>query len=153
MVSHDWLRKSKRHLFKCDLISYKTPYSILLGRITLRFIPHFHQEVFPQSTNLPDCVLLLLLLLLLSCVWLFATPWTVAHQAPLTLRFPRQNTGVGCHFLLHLSLFKLLKITENPEELLVFVGYIYSFLPYQKLKLRDFLKFICSLKVKSLISC
>ena len=28
------------------------------------------------------------------------TPWTVAHQAPLFLGFPRQNTGVGCHFLL-----------------------------------------------------
>ena len=28
---------------------------------------------------------------LLSRVWLFATPWTVAHQAPLSLRFPRQE--------------------------------------------------------------
>ena len=26
---------------------------------------------------------------LLSCVWLFATPWTVAYQAPLSLRFSR----------------------------------------------------------------
>ena len=25
------------------------------------------------------------------------TPWTVAPQAPLSIRFPRQN-GVGCHF-------------------------------------------------------
>ena len=29
----------------------------------------------------------------------FVTPWTVAHQAPLSLGFPRQNTGVGCHFV------------------------------------------------------
>ena len=28
------------------------------------------------------------------------TPWTVAHQAPLSMRFPKQDTGVGCHFLL-----------------------------------------------------
>ena len=36
----------------------------------------------------------------LSHVWLFATPWTVAHQAPLSKGFPSKNTGVGCHFLL-----------------------------------------------------
>ena len=36
----------------------------------------------------------------LSCVRLFATPWTVAHQAPLSMGFPGKNTGVGCHFLL-----------------------------------------------------
>ena len=28
------------------------------------------------------------------------TPWTVAHQAPLSRDFPGKNTGVGCHFLL-----------------------------------------------------
>ena len=36
-----------------------------------------------------------------SCVWLFATPWTVAHQAPLSMEFFRQEYWVGCHFLLH----------------------------------------------------
>ena len=33
-------------------------------------------------------------------VWLFATPWTVARQAPLPMDSPGQNTGVGCHALL-----------------------------------------------------
>ena len=28
------------------------------------------------------------------------TPWTAACQAPLSMRFPRQNTGVGCPALL-----------------------------------------------------
>ena len=28
----------------------------------------------------------------------FLTPWTVAHQAPLSMGFPRKNIGVGCHF-------------------------------------------------------
>ena len=37
---------------------------------------------------------------LLSHVQLFATPWTVAHQAPLSMGLPSKNTGVGCHFLL-----------------------------------------------------
>ena len=36
----------------------------------------------------------------LSCVWLFATPWTITYQAPLSMNFPGRNTGVGCHFLL-----------------------------------------------------
>ena len=27
----------------------------------------------------------------------FVTPWTVPHQAPLSMGFPRQETGVGCH--------------------------------------------------------
>ena len=35
-----------------------------------------------------------------SCVQLFVTPWTVAHQTPLSMDFPGKNTGVGCHFLL-----------------------------------------------------
>ena len=34
---------------------------------------------------------------ILSC---FRTPWTVTHQAPLSLGFSRQDIGVGCHGLL-----------------------------------------------------
>ena len=30
----------------------------------------------------------------------FGVPWTVAHQAPLSVDFPGKNTRVGCHFLL-----------------------------------------------------
>ena len=29
---------------------------------------------------------------------LFATPWTVAHQAPLSMGFSRQGYWSGCHF-------------------------------------------------------
>ena len=36
----------------------------------------------------------------LSCVRLFATPWTVAYQAPPSMGFSRQSAGVDCHFLL-----------------------------------------------------
>ena len=38
--------------------------------------------------------------LLHNWVWLFATPWTVARQASLSVGFPSKNTGVCCHFLL-----------------------------------------------------
>ena len=40
----------------------------------------------------------------LSRVWLFATPWTVAYQAPPSMEFPDKSTGVGCHFLLQTTL-------------------------------------------------
>ena len=35
-----------------------------------------------------------------SCVQLFATLWTVARQAPLSMGFSRQELGVGYHALL-----------------------------------------------------
>ena len=35
----------------------------------------------------------------LSSVRLFVTPWTGAHQAPLSMGFPSNNNGMGCHFL------------------------------------------------------
>ena len=35
-----------------------------------------------------------------SRVQLFATAWTVAHQAPLSTRFSSKNTGLGCCALL-----------------------------------------------------
>ena len=37
------------------------------------------------------CVVLFVVVQLLSLVQLFATPWTVAHQAPLSMEFPRQE--------------------------------------------------------------
>ena len=36
----------------------------------------------------------------LSRVRLFATPWTVACQAPLLWDSPGKKSGMGCHFLL-----------------------------------------------------
>ena len=35
---------------------------------------------------------------LLSQVWLFATPWTVAYQAPLSMGFSRQEYWSGLPF-------------------------------------------------------
>jgi hypothetical protein len=34
-----------------------------------------------------------------SCLILVSL-WTVAYQAPLSIEFSRENTGMGCHFLL-----------------------------------------------------
>ena len=32
---------------------------------------------------------------MLSCIQLFVPPWPVAHQAPLSIRFPRQEYWSG----------------------------------------------------------
>ena len=41
-----------------------------------------------------------------SHIQLFVTLWTVACQAPLSVVFSRQRTGVGCHVLLQGNLPK-----------------------------------------------
>ena len=57
---------------------------------------------FLQRTHFPPIVFLQLAVLccaqLLSCVQLFATPWTVALQAPLSMEFSRQEywSGLPC---------------------------------------------------------
>ena len=51
--------------------------------------------------RLPICMCSLLLLLShFIRVQLFATLWTIACQAPLSLGFLSSSTGVGCHVLL-----------------------------------------------------
>ena len=50
---------------------------------------------FLWLSSVPWCVMCWLL----SCVRLFATPWSVTFQGPLGI-FPGKNTGVDCHFLL-----------------------------------------------------
>ena len=49
-------------------------------------------------------LLLLLLLSRFSCVWLWATPWTAAYQAPLSMGSSRQQYWSGCHCLLQVFL-------------------------------------------------
>ena len=50
-----------------------------------------------QNTNLFNFACMLICF---SCVRLFVTPWTAAHQAPLSIAFPRQEYWSGCCFLL-----------------------------------------------------
>ena len=76
------------------------------------WVPHTvsHFAYGPFSTGLHLCSSLLLFgeasqlacakvhVFMLSCVWLFATPWTVAHQAPLSMGFSKQEywSGLPC---------------------------------------------------------
>ena len=61
-----------------------------------------NESLFYNRNELCSCVYYLATYYyaqLLSCIQLFATSWTVAHQVPLSMEFSK-NTGVDCHFLL-----------------------------------------------------
>ena len=51
---------------------------------------HIHVYPFIYHLAYIYCVSTTLCVCALSHVWLFVTPWTVALQAPLSIRFPRQ---------------------------------------------------------------
>ena len=44
-----------------------------------------------------------------------ATPWTVAHQAPLSMKFSRQEYWSGLLLLLLLSRFSHVRLCATPE--------------------------------------
>ena len=49
----------------------------------------------------------------LSCIRLLATPWTVARQVPLSMKFSRQRIlEQGCHFFLQ-GIFQAQKLNSN----------------------------------------
>ena len=65
-------------------------------------------EFFDQPERLYSNVSLTRVQLLCAYVCVFSrsvlsdslkTPWTVAHQAPLSIEFSSKNAGVRCHFL------------------------------------------------------
>ena len=51
----------------------------------------------------------------LSRVRLPVTPWTAAYQAPPSMGFSRQSTGVGCHCLLQDFILGGSKITADGD--------------------------------------
>ena len=60
----------------------------------------FRLLVLPLSFVLGDHSSVCCCLIAKSCLALFATPWTIACQAPLSMGFSGQNPGVSYHFLL-----------------------------------------------------
>ena len=63
------------------------------------------------------CLLIIMLLLLshVSHVWLFMTQWTVAHQAPLSMGFSRQEYWSGLSFGSYVSnlIFDMLDLKSD----------------------------------------
>ena len=68
---------------------------IILSTWSLKSSKWLFKRFLIQCMTLYAC-----LLSCFTCVRLFATLWTVARQAPLSMGFSRQDTRVGCHFLL-----------------------------------------------------
>ena len=57
-----------------------------------------HSSVIAKSVHVCVCVCARVCVCVLSCfshVWLFATPWTIAHQSPLSMGFSRQEYWGG----------------------------------------------------------
>ena len=84
-----WLARGKtekkteiKYLFHNYVLCYRSSKSIALSQ---RHLGAGRRE---SSTSLKVKVLL-------SCVWLFATPWIVARQAPLSMEFFRQEYWSG----------------------------------------------------------
>ena len=63
--------------------------SLLEGPLNLFFWTNLMNSPKFRSNGVP----------VLSRIWIFATPWTVACQAPLSRRFPRQAYWSGLSFL------------------------------------------------------
>ena len=94
---------SQARLLEWVAISYSTPKSKSERKIFC-FQPHPQRGILDESFfewwSFPVIHLYVLLLFSpFSHVRLFAAPWTVAHQPPLSWDFPSRTTGVGCHFL------------------------------------------------------
>ena len=55
-------------------------------------MPHGVTLTYKMKSELSMCSCVL------GCVWFFATPWTIAHQAPLSTEFSRQEHWSGLPF-------------------------------------------------------
>ena len=80
-----------RHVFVKPIYQKKISMSFWIQRSAA------YIDLPKQRTDL--CVIPRLCMHAQSCP-VFVTPWTVTHQAPLSMESPGKNTGVNCHFLL-----------------------------------------------------
>ena len=69
----------------------------MLSRLVITFLPR-SKHLLISWLQSPSAVILWLKVKSLSHVRLFVTPWTVAHQAPLSMGFSRQEYWSGLPF-------------------------------------------------------
>ena len=60
--------------------------------------PFFKLDFFLQVGATEPCVLSVYFGCVLSCIRIFAAPWTVAHQVPLSMEFSKQESWSGLPF-------------------------------------------------------
>ena len=72
----------------------KNHHNIVISLQLNKFFKNFNLKQKSKSTNLDFCMPSNF-----SSIQLFATLWTIAHQAPLSWDSPGKNTGMGCHAL------------------------------------------------------
>ena len=85
------------HFLKCNIQKY----------FVNKSIKYFEKEAKEGKTAIG--LDFFFFFLLFSCSFMsssFATTWTVARQASLSIGFSMKNTGVGCHFLLQMDFLK-----------------------------------------------
>jgi len=63
------------------------------------FLKRSEVERIRSPPKLPLGIWIVWCVYMLTPLWLFETPWTAAHQAPLLWDSPGKNAGVGCHDL------------------------------------------------------
>ena len=68
----------------------------LLWFLSLKYF-YLHGNKF-FKVKLVFCVCVCVCVKLLSCVWLFVIPWSVAYQAPPSMEFSRQEYWIGLPF-------------------------------------------------------
>ena len=104
------------------------------GKKPLRGKSNIKSLCFTPETNIMLCVHAKLL----SHVQLFATLWTIGHQAPLSMGFSRQGYWSGCHALLQgifptqgwdprlcLLYWQVGSLTLAPPDVMLYVNYIF----------------------------
>ena len=67
-----------------------------LKSYTVLLLCHFYLQL---RLALIHAIIFTVLVTQYSHVQLFVTPWNIAHQAPVSMKFSSKNTGVGSHFL------------------------------------------------------
>ena len=90
-----WGHRGPGLLLLCYLL-----YILTRGIMTL-WVPSINVNLYLMSRKL-KCLVSpshSVVVWLLSCVRLFVTPWTLIHQAPLSIRFSRQEYRNGLPFL------------------------------------------------------
>ena len=87
------------------------------SKLIIKLHTHTHTHTYTYTYCVPVCVCTLVVCIL-SHIWLFVTPWTVARQAPLSMGFPRWEYWSGLPDLLLQEIFPTQELNPSLLSLL-----------------------------------